>query len=434
MFDGIYLADAQLSSPKAIEQREAIEQMGLIHSKVAGKYEIVQKLPQEANNFDELFDYADFFGKLRLAYINSAHKISALPNKEEKSATAFGGELGIKTAEYHGFGVTAITNVSQNVHFLNPRREDTNEDFFGRNVDSFAYISQASINYNHEQMQTKIGRILVETPYANSDDIRMAANTFEGAWAKIEYMPEFKTQVFYLNKWAGYDSQDELAGAFQNEFKNLVSEESFGMTGISLTYEYAKNSEMSLWYNYIDKMSQITYAEIIGIYFIDGDDFHLDYGAQYSNFQELNNSNVDGNVFGAMSILHYKGFFLAGAYNKALVEDGKYITNGFGGGPYYTSLDEATLSAISEALPGSDAESFKIATGVEFKSSTLEGLMVEFVYGELRNDEGMIEEKDIIMTYPLNQRWNFEATYTDYKSSGNKNTFDRTLVRLDYSF
>ena len=442
MIEMIYLAQADVIVPAVVERKTtAIEQSGMIHSKVAGRFEVVKELPKQADSFDNMFDYADAFGKFRLAYIDSAHKISATSNKTEKNATSFGGEFGFNTAELHGFQLHVAAYLSQGLHFVNPDKKDLNEDFFGENLDSFAYIAESSINYNGEIFQTRVGRVRVETPYANSDDIRIAPNTFEGAWVNIDYTDTLKTQLFYFNRWAGYDSQDEGSSQFQNEFKNLVSDESFGMVGVSFTYEYAKNSELSFWYNYIDKMSAITYAEVIGIYFTNNEDLHFDYGLQVSNIQELENSNIAGNVLGAMAIAHFKGAFLGGAYNIALSDEGKYVTNGFGGGPYYTSLDEATISAISEAAVNSgkpasnnNAEAFRIGAGYEFENISLDGLVLELVYGELYNDNGIIEEKDVILTYDITDRWYLEATYTNYKSSCNNNTFDRALVRLDYIF
>jgi len=260
-------------------------------------------------------------------------------------------------------------------------------------------------------------------------------------WTNIDYTENLKTQLFYFNRWAGYDSQDESAGVFQDKFKNLVNDESFGMVGVYFTYEYAKNRELSFWYDYIDKMSAITYAEIVGIHFTNNSDLHFDYGFQVSNIQELDNSNIEGNVLGAMGIVHYKDAFIGESYNIALSDDGKYITNGFGGGPYYTLLDEATISAISKAAATSgiqasnnNAESFRIGTGYEFKNFFLDGLVLEFVYGELYNHNGKIIEKDVIVTYDITDRLCLEANYTNYKSSCDNNTFDRALVRLDYVF
>jgi hypothetical protein len=149
---------------------------------------------------------------------------------------------------------------------------------------------------------------------------------------------------------------------------------------------------------------------------------------------------VDGDVWGAMAIMHYKGLFLGGAYNASYSDRGEAVTDGFGGGPYYTSLDEATIAAISESGASlgrsqtNNAEAFRIGAGYEFTDSTLEGLVFELVYGELYNDTGKIKEKDVVVTYDITDRWYGEAIYTNYDSSCSNNTFDRALVRIDYSF
>jgi len=441
MIDMIYIAQSDILQEQPVRVKQKVMvlgQSGLIYSKVAGRFEIVKKLPKEADSFDGMFDYADAFGKFRFAYIDSAHKISNT-TKDTKRAISIGGEFGFNTASYYDFSLHVSAFVSQKISALNPSSGNINEDFFDVNSASFVYLGEASLDYNSDLFQTKIGRVRVDTPYANSDDIRMAPNTFQGAWANIEYTPTLKTQILYFDKWAGYDSQDEDTSASQNDFKNLVSQNNFGMLGASLTYEYAQNSQLSFWYNYIDGMAAIAYGEIVGIYSVN-DDFHVDYGVQFSNISEHDNSNVDGDVFGLMTIIHYKGAFLGGAYNASYSDAQKYVTNGFGGGPYYTSLDEATISAISEAAATSgsttanNAEAFRIGAGYNFDNSTFEGLVFELVYGELYNDTGKIKEKDVIVTYDITDRWYGEAIYTNYDSSCSNNTFDRALVRIDYSF
>lgn len=204
------------------------------------------------------------------------------------------------------------------------------------------------------------------------------------------------------------------------------------MATVSLTYKYAPESEISLWYNFIDEMSSIIYTEIVGVEPL-GDDVLFNYGVQASHIEELKSSNVAGDVLGIMSILSYKGISLAGAYNIALVEDGKYITNGFGGGPYYTSLDEATIEAISEAVR-KDSESFRLGAGYEFSNFGLNGLIIEGVYGELYGSVHTLREIDAIITYEMRENLSFEAIYTNYEADVDNNTFDRYLVRMNYAF
>ena len=416
-----------------------IEQHGVLHSNVAGKFEIVKELPKEANSIDEMFSYADAFGKIRVMYINSAHEIGPEP-KSVKHASVIGGEFGFKSANYNGFYTNISSYVSQNIALFNPTKDELNEDFFGKNRDSFSYISHASLNYINSDFEFSLGRFTVEMPYANSDDIRMAPNTFQGALARYNYTDSLHSEFYYLDKWAGYDSQDEEAGAFQDEFKHLVSQESFGMIGASATYEYDNNSELTLWYNYIDDMSIVTYAEVIGVYFFNKEGFHFDYGVQESHFEELQNSGVDGDVLGVLGILHYEDFFVGFAYNKAFSKAGNYISDGFGGGPYYTSLDEATLGAISEATiayeleKANNVEAFRVGVGYEKEEFFGKDLVMELVYGELKNPYGKIQEADFILTYDFNEKLNAEVKFTRYDSTCDNNTFNRMLLKVDYNF
>jgi hypothetical protein len=261
----------------------------------------------------------------------------------------------------------------------------------------------------------------------------MVANSFEGTFAKVNYSDALSSQFIYLQRWAGYDSQDTES---QDVFKEL-SEDSQGMGIASLSYTYAKNSELSFWYSHADALSTMAYAEVVGIYFIDGDDFHLDYGVQYSSINELEDSNIAGDVYGVMSILHYNGLFLGAAFNKAFVEEGNAITDGFGGGPYYTSLDEATIAAMSEASAGQHIEAYRIGGGYDLKqlgSGFLNGFMLELAYGKLESETKSVIEKDVILTYEMGEHWYVEGIYTNFQAAYEDNKFDRTLLRANYSF
>lgn len=421
MLDGLYLA------------QEDTKVESFIHTTVSQRYEIVQELSKDANSFDEIFHYADTYGQIRLAYIDDVHNASATALKEQKSATAVGGEIGIKTAEYKGFSFNIAAYISQNIDFLSPAKEELNPDFVNLSQNSFIYIGEAGLNYENEFLKTKIGRIKVETPYANSDDIRMVANTFEGAYTKINYSPKLSSEVMFLNRWAGYDSQDIDS---QDEFKTLYKD-SKGMGIVSLNYELTKDCEISLWVNQIDTMSQIAYAQITGSYFIDGDTFYVDYGLQGSTIHELESSGIEGNVYGLMSIVNYKGAFLGLAYNRAFVDTDKSITDGFGSGPYFTSLDEATIAAMSASAPGKDVQAMRIGVGYDLTkvyNGAFNGLMLEFVYGKLQSEDKSVIEKDIILSYEMDERWYAEAIYTHFNAAYEDETFNRTLVRANYSF
>ena len=430
MIDAVYVA--QVQEPLLQEVRQ-IEQKGLIHSKGETRYEVLKELPKEADSFDTMFDYADFYGKARLGYIDSRYDLAA-GGTERKHAFSLGGELGFKTAEYNGVHLQGAVYVSQDVHGLNPANGKKNPEFFGEDLESYAYVGEMGLHYQNEYVKGAFGRIRIETPYADSDDIRMSANSFEGACVFVEYMPNLSSQFLYLTRWAGYDSQDMDASLYQNRFKKLVDEESFGMASGSITYEYAPDSSARLWVNYIDRMSIITYVEASGIEYFGDAWIHFDYGVQYSKIDELEGSNVEGSVYGAMGIVHLKQFFFGVAANLVYVDGDNYVTDGFGGGPYYTSLDEATLAWMSQLHPGEDIRSYKVGIGYDFSETFFDGLVAELVYGELRDDHNKAHEENLILTYDFNERWHLEAIATHFEPTLLNEGFDRAVVRLDYNF
>ena len=264
-------------------------------------------------------------------------------------------------------------------------------------------------------------------PYVNTDDIRMSQNSFEGAWSHLHYTSKWSSQLFYIQRWAGFDSADEENS--QDEFKKLV-EGGSGMVGASLAYRYNEESEASLWYHHIDKMADILYGEINGVYDF-SDAWHLDYGLQIAHILQNDASSVDGDVYGAMLIGHYNDLFVGAAANFALVDEGEYVTDGFGGGPYFTSLDEATIAFASEIAPGDDIDMYRFSVGYdkeEWYSS------FEYAYGYMTCSCNSIEEHDLIYTFDLDQKWQAQIVAANFKMKNQDNRFNRVVVRIEYNF
>ena len=414
---------------------------GLIHTKQEGRYKVVLELPEKADGFDQAFDYAKPFATFRLANVTTEQEGLSEHNIDESktSGTSFGGIFGFNSASLYGLHLHLGAYVSQKVHSLNPSDpEKQNMELFDSNGDSFAYIGEASLQYENEAMQVKAGRIRIETPYADSDDIRMVPNSFEGAWGNLDLNDNWQAQAYFLTRWAGVDSGDD-----QDVFKAFV-EDGYGLAGGSLTYRPNDDSAISLWYYNVDKESDILYAEGTGeIYF--SDDFHMEWGLQGAHIIERSNSGVDGNVVGAMAIADYDVVYFGVAYNHVFAENNAIITDGFGGGPYYTSLDEHTVGAISALSPGKDIGVYRLALGFDFSSLGVDRLNVEFVHGHFMLDDSPVEveESDVVLTYAMTDRWYFESIYTnvdliniDYSNPDNLDYRDcqRLVTRLNYSF
>lgn len=415
------------------EKTRTQEESGFIHSKEGGRFQVVKVLPKKADNFDQSFDYADAFGVLRVAGI-----YSDLLDGVDTSTVSVGGQFGFQTASYYGVSARLGAYTSQKVSALTDP-DKLNHDFLDENENSFTYIAEANIAYNNELVQVKGGRVRIDTPYADSDDIRMAPNTFEGVWSHFDFTDEWKAQAMYLTRWAGFDSGED-----QNEFKKFFEnpksgEMSNGLLGVSLSYVINDVNDISIWYYHVDKMSDIAYAEAAGD-IVFSEDLHMEYGLQGSVMLESDNSGVDGEVVGAMALLHYGMVYGGAAFNYAFVDDGNYIVNGFGGGPYYTSLDESTIGFVSEAVPGEDVLSYRLGIGIDFSSWGPQGLLMEYVYGDLESKESAaFSEQDIIVSYEITDKLCLEGTFAHFDIGRSRieldaDEFDRYIVRMDYSF
>ncbi|MEA1920396.1 MAG: porin [Campylobacterota bacterium] len=434
MIDQLYLASVDTTAEQVIERRAIQEhEKGLIHSKQAFRYEVVKTLPKEADSFNKAFDYAQPFGTLRMAWIDSD-----IINGDS-TATALGGSFGFNTASFYGFKLHVGATTSQKVPLLNPSQTSLNPDFYDEIGDSFTYLSEASIDYESEELFARLGRIRIDTPYADSDDIRMAANTFEGFWANYVVADDFIVQTYYLSQWAGYDSGDS-----QDLFKPLYitqeGEEGWGALGASLSVAFNTDDEASLWYYHIDKMSDIAYGEVAG-HFTMTEQHHIEYGIQASYIQEIDQSHIEGQVIGAMAIIDYENFFFGLAGNYAFVDEYKSITDGFGGGPYYTSLDESTIGFVSEQSPGVDVLSTRIGVGADLEMIGIEGLTVELVHGQIKStdDSEWFKENDMALTYIPDDRIEVSAVFANFYVQESKDRlendhFNRFVVRADYKF
>lgn len=410
---------------ETVAHKEHKQSIGLIHQKMQDRYKVVEKLPEKTDSLDNIFKYADAYGKIRLGYFGGRFK-EETASAQNSFAVAAGGILGIKTAQYNGLSLNAATYISQDLPFFYNTDKRSN-DFFTADGKSYAYLAEASLNYRSKYFETMIGRFAIDMPYANTDDLRMSQNSFEGAWAHIHYSDEWSSQLFFLQRWAGFDSSDENVS--QNEFKKLV-EGGRGMVGASVAYRYNEESEASLWYHRIDKMTDILYGEINGVYDL-SEVWHFDYGLQIAHMMQRDASNVDGDVYGAMFIGHYKDFFIGVAANFARVDNGNYVTDGFGGGPYFTSLDEATIAYASEIAPGKDIDMYRFSAGYdkrEWYSS------FEYAYGYMSCDGNYIKEHDLIYTFDMDETWQAQAIAANFRMKDSDNRFNRVVVRIDYNF
>lgn len=380
-------------------------------------------------SFDKAFEKGNVSGNLRLAYINQDNVATT-----DTYATSVGGELKYETAKFYHTSFALSTFVSQKVSSLSGdfNKNELNLDFFDSDGSSFAYLGEAYIDYSYKKFDVRVGRQKLDTPLNDRDDIRMVPNTFEALTLGYGGIEDFVFMAGYITRWAGFDSGGDISA-----FKDIPGDiDSTGEHG-SRTYlagimnSSVENLDLEAWYYDFDKLVAVLYAD--AIYEANyNENIPLSFGAQYAHYHEKSSSMVEGDVYGVNFGTGYDIFNIGAAYNSVNTENGKIIVIGHGGGPYFTSMEEMTIDAIS------NAEAYVLSADIEL----VKELVLSYAFGHFDGKDATTdveyEEHDIVLTYQFYEKLDIEASYADIndkKNSGSNDTgYKRSLVRLNYKF
>lgn len=384
---------------------------------------------------DESFIAGDVSGKIRLGYISQNNEASG-----DSYATALGGQLKYETKPWNDVKLGAAAYVSEKLHFASGNGERLSPDFFDANGDSFVYLGEAYIDYSASDITLRAGRQLIETPFVESDDIRMLPNSFEAAMATYSGIEKTTVVAGYAQRWAGYDSPTGHNDSL-NEFKKFgENHDSSGLYLLGMTNESFEGLALQGWLYLIDKYSDIAYAD--ATYTLKMDETSgAEFCAQYALFDENKDSNgnatgIDGHVYGAGVNVNVAMVTLGAAYNRTANDNEKFITNGLGGGPYYTSMEEMTIDGMI------DAKAYSGTVMLDLAAVGAEGLCVTAAVGVFKSApmDAKVREFDIAATYGVSKTISCDASYAKIEdrnynfNSGNNAGYSRFLARINYNF
>lgn len=380
-----------------------------------------------AGSIDDAFKSGKVSGQLRAAYVDQDNAVDS-----DTYGTSIGGILKYETGDWNGFKVGVGAYISQKIGFATGDNEKANNDLFASNAESYAYVGEAYVDYTLGDLNLKVGRQLIDTPFADTDDIRMHPNTFEAAIATYSGFDKTTLVGGFVKRFAGYDSGDDIS-----KFKRLDGANSNGAAVVGIVNESVENLKAQAWFYSIDELSNALYAD--GVYTLAfSETMGLELTAQYANFSEKKASGMDGNVYGAGAAFNVGALTLGAAYNKSSSDDGKSISNGFGGGPYLTSMEEMTIDSLE------DARAYQLSAELDLADAGVEGLTLTALYGSFKSTpmDIKVKETDFIAAYAINEALTAEMSYAMIDDK-NKNTsedglydggYDRFLVRLSYNF
>ena len=366
-----------------------------------------------------MFDDAKVSGNVRSIYSSYSND-----NDIDTDATAIGLQLKYELAKYNGFNAGVNFTATQDIEFLSGDKEEgkRNDELSGADK-SYTDLTEAYINYEINGLNLRIGRQVVDTPLADSDDIRMVPNTFEAYMTTYE-VDAFSIVAGHLNRWQGAD-----AGLDDGWVK--TGKDGVNLAGVTFSND---DFEVNGWYYNIsgEEGNNAIYIDASTNLNLSGVDLTL--AAQYLNESEQDSSNVEAKIYGAMAEASVDSFGFALAYNKSSKQDGKHSFSGYGGGTLFTNMDTMIIDEITE-----DRDVDAIVASLSY---TISDVTLSYAYGDFNGDadgsgtKAHIVEQDIGVEYAPSEDILLSAVYIidDNKEDATSTDFNSKNFRILASY
>lgn len=356
---------------------------------------------------------------------------------ENQYATAVGGQLKYELAEYNGFNAAVEFSTAHDIGFATGEENRHNGEISSQDG-SYTELSQAYINYTNGKLNFRAGRQLIDTPLADSDDIRIISNTFEAYTLSYE---DEEVSFFggLLTKWQGTD-----AGLSPKNHWSDTGEDGTFFGGLSYADKFI---DTSVWYYDISKDNDPNSATLnvantslyidFSLHIAFSKDYALHASTQYVDQRESDNSGIESSIYGAMvEFIVFEDLALSSAYNWSEKQALRGSFSGFGGGALYTNMDSMIIDVITL-----DRDAQAVVAGLTYTHDDF-GLM--YAYGDFKGRENSlggkehIVEQNIGFEYMPNKNLTIGALYVlneDNKNSGsNGGDWENIRVLLLYKF
>ncbi len=265
-------------------------------------------------------------GELRVGFIQN----------DDYDFLGVGGHIHLHSPQYYGLSLNGSLYAFYN--FEREQRIRRQKDIFW---------AEANVGYRIGYFDMAVGRFMVDTPYADSDDIRIVPNYFQGVKA-LYCDGAVGMEFIYLSKMAGWESGEDIG-----RFKSLA--QVVGVEGIGSLYglRLALFDDF-VWFYRLEDGGDLIYLDLDYEQFGSLIAFQGSYA--HSSGKELM-GEFESTLIGALISKKFGRVNCFGAFNR--VFNGSAMP-AFGGGPYFTSMEELTID-----MAGDEAQSFVL--GVEGK-------------------------------------------------------------------
>ena len=369
-------------------------------------------------------------GQLRAGYIN-------FTGDGSPHTTAYGlaGHVHFSTQRWNGLKVGAeaytVLNLGKNLEYSR-----LNGDFFDVKGDSFILLSQGYLDGKWGNTEMKLGRQSLDTPHADSDDLRMIPNYFEVYRVTNRDVDDLTLSAGFINRMAGWENGVD-SSKFVKVAKTLgTDQKTDGIYYASASYEGIKDLSLSLWYYHYADIANVIYAEA-GYAHELSNNISLVLGLQYDGSQETGESLLgkqDAQTFGISLETDFKdiGVNILAAYNRDNGDTGAMGLS-LGGGPFFTSMEDQTLDAL-----GTSGSAWIIGAGYDLGKLGVEDLTFGAAYGSFKADDSSLyhtKEIDAVLEYNFNDKVTVTAAFAsvDFKVKGRED-YEQFRMIANYNF
>ena len=345
-------------------------------------------------------------GQLRAGYITFKEDGS-----DKNSAYALAGHYHFDSKRWNGMGIGLSAYTVLNLG-INQNPNHLNGDFLNTDGNSFIQLTEAYLDGQWGNTEIKLGRQILNTPHADSDDIRMIPNYFEAYTITNTDIDDLILSAGFINRMAGWENGVDAA-KFVKVWEPLgSSKEMEGIAYASAIYEGIKDLTLSLWYYNYNNVANVMYAEV-GYAYAFSKERSLIFGLQYDGSKETGDALLgeqDAGTYGISIEFAAEdiGLHILSAYNR---DNGTTGATGLslGGGPLFTSMEDQTLDAIGMA-----GSAWMIGAGYHFEAIGIDGLVAGIAYGHFSAEESSqyeSRETDIVIDYSWNEKLSLTAAY-----------------------
>ncbi len=369
-------------------------------------------------------------GQIRAGYINFSEE--GIPNT---TAYALAGHFHFNTQRWNGLmmGVEAYTvlnlgNQQNNISL--------NNDFFDVNGKSFILLSEAYLDGKWGNTEIKLGRQSLDTPHADSDDIRMIPNYFEVYRITNTDVDDVTLSAGFIHRMAGWENGVDSSKFVQVAETLGIDQKMDVIYYAAATYEGIKDLSLSLWYYNYNDIANVIYAEA-GYSHQLSKSVSLILGLQYDGSQETGAELLgkqDAQTYGISVETNFTeiGVTVLAAYNQDNGDTGGMGLS-LGGGPFFTSMEDQTLDIMETA-----GSAWIIGAGYDFGKQGIDNLTFGVAYGSFKADDSSLYESreiDSVLEYTFNDKITAFAAYAivDFKVNGMKD-YDQFRVIANYNF